>query len=105
MTAQDCPKTPAETLQIVTRSLRETVVRSKVARGSPQRPPKGAQEASRGPQGAPKKVSWGPQEALQGGASAKKLRRAGKGSQGGATPRKRERNDERRNGKTFSDLR
>ena len=77
MTAQDGPKTPPQALQIVTQSSRETVVRGKVAYGSPQRSPEGAQEASRGPQGAPKKVSWGPQEALQGVASAKKKNEEG----------------------------
>ena len=78
MTAQDGPKTPPQALQIVTQSSRETVVRGKVAYGSPQRSPEGAQEASTGPQGAPKKVSWGPQEALQGVSSAKKMRGRGR---------------------------
>ena len=67
MTAQGDPKTPAEALQIVTRSLRETVVRSKVARGSPQRRPKGAHEACRGPQEAPKEVREAPKRLSQDG--------------------------------------
>ena len=89
MTAQDGPRTPPEALQIMTRSLRETLVRSKAARGSHQRPPKGAQEASRGLQGAPKKIRGAPKRLSNEEPPQKELRMAGKCSQGGATKRKR----------------
>ena len=54
MTSQDGPKTPPEAFQIVTQSLKKTVVRGKVPRGSPQRPPEGAQKAPRRLPEAPK---------------------------------------------------
>ena len=81
----DGPRWPQDTpqaLQIVTQSSRETVVRGKVAQGSPQRPLEGAQEASRGPHGARKKVSWSAKEALKGGASARITEEGGEGFAG-----------------------